>query len=668
MRTSFQHASSACAAAAIWAAILIASVAVTHTAFAQTSGPTPTLAEVIPVEQRVHEYIELRGSGFGLYQPGTSRVVFSNGSVTIEGGTPYLWRDDLIRLRVPVGDLIGPVKTEIPKGNILVQVEAGGLSSVALPFKVIHRTSTQGMTLAFTQLTKIQNDVDISTVLGSPNLNLARTKDAEIGDVNGDGLPDLIDDNSSNVPFADPATHTHGVRRLNLGNGNFETRKLEPVVPGCGNFATFIPSGGTLFGDDVSYDSDLIDFDGDGLPDLMQVMAIEDPGVRVLINNHQQIPGCFREATSEWLGPILLDDSPDDLDHADIDGDGWVDVAVAQRSSNMGEASVLLNSGTNFGSRISVTSTGFQVHDVFLLDADDDGDHDLVTVPFNSASTPEMFQNIGSSPLTFGPPQALFPTAAVRDAAGDPADLNGDGLPDAVIAGRSDAGLAQVAVFLNSSTNPGSFNLVASPALVASNGLEPITGAVYDVEFGDLDLDGDVDVVLAINDSLAQIQEIDPDFTIKVWLNNGNGGFTDVSGFGASSLLPDRAPYQRMSVDLLDLDLDGDLDLYVTGADGQDIGFGFGRAPNQLYENQRLECRPPTIGDWHVDVSCRLIGQFTAPGNVIVEDRSTLTIADGSSLTIDLAQHFILVKDGSRVQVSRTPVAIPQCPAQPGCS
>ncbi len=79
---------------------------------------------------------------------------------------------------------------------------------------------------------------------------------------------------------------------------------------------------------------------------------------------------------------------------------------------------------------------------------------------------------------------------------------------------------------------------------------------------------------------------------------------------------------------------------------------GPGSNPNMLAYVSPFElsdCVPPASGDWVVTESCTFEGVDTAPANVIVQNNATLTIAATASLDIDLANHHLLVKDGSHV-------------------
>ena len=60
---------------------------------------------------------------------------------------------------------------------------------------------------------------------------------------------------------------------------------------------------------------------------------------------------------------------------------------------------------------------------------------------------------------------------------------------------------------------------------------------------------------------------------------------------------------------------------------------------------------PCITGDWVVSSDFTITGTVIVPANVIVENGATLTIASGSTLNIDFAQHHLLVRSGSRVFV-----------------
>jgi hypothetical protein len=241
-----------------------------------------------------------------------------------------------------------------------------------------------------------------------------------------------------------------------------------------------------------------------------------------------------------------------------VNHDGFVDVAAAYRFSN--NADIFLNDGgQNFLPEIRLSSTPFaSVHDVFFIDANADGLADVGLV--NESGSLAILAHDGNladpgfSFLTLLQPSALSAVAA---------DLNGDGLDDVATVGSSSG-----RVFLNDPANPGTFQQADLPDAV---------GTMYDIEPGDLDLDGAVDLVGA------SITTFAPD-TVRVWLNNGDGTFTNATSPGAGALLPGVGPYQRLSTELLDFDLDGDLDFYLTGADGSGA-FGFGMVANQFWEN-----------------------------------------------------------------------------------
>jgi len=141
-------------------------------------------------------------------------------------------------------------------------------------------------------------------------------------------------------------------------------------------------------------------------------------------------------------------------------------------------------------------------------------------------------------------------------------DIDGDGDLDIVWANGgnfSTAGTNQVArIFINNGSGVFADESVARGA---------VSGLFRGVELGDIDNDGDLDMVLA------------EDFNRQpnLLLNNGAGVFTDVSAarLPATTLSCTRAQFG-------DIDNDGDLDLYLTNG-GTTSRFGSGQ--NRIYVN-----------------------------------------------------------------------------------
>lgn len=620
-----------------FAAFTLAAILATTIADAQT------LDAVSPPAQRVHEYIELTGSGFGTSQ-GTGLVRFSNGGGIWNAGRAYVWRDDYIRIRVPVGKLDAGVAVPISKAPLSVFVETASGTTESLAFQV---TAATGGRVSFRELTSVQADhSETSDVLGSPSLNAARTKDAEVADVNGDGWPDLQDNNSNNI-----LNNTHSVLRLNEQDKSFAAIALEPNVAGeAGTFATDIAAGGDFFDDHTSYDADYADINNDRLPDLLQTAADRtgirpiDHRVRILMNNRGNVPGQFTEESAARLPAGAFGDigCPDDLDHVDMNGDGDVDFLISMRTAvcngDTSEVRIFRNDGRGvFSPPMVVTSrAGNSTHDVFWFDANGDGLYDFIAAnEFDNVPTDgidvrsQLFLNLGLGGFIENT------TLDIEATAGDVGDFNGDGLMDFVL-GRTGARIFLTRADSPCRTNPASACTYDPVQIAPSVGNNPL----YDLEVGDLDLDGDLDIV--------GVRILPNAQNVAVWINPGTStSFTDITGGTAASVLPGSRDYQRLSADLLDFDLDGDLDLYVTGQDREDIAFGgteFGRGPNQFFENLTvgLDILSPRQG------MSAYAGTAAGGRKVLVRLRATVPVAGA------LPDDFAIEVDGAALLPSAT--------------
>ncbi len=546
----------------------------------------PAIDSISPTAQRVHERIVLRGSGFGAYEPGVSQVTFTaaGGGATTAAGVPYVWRDDYISVRVPAGGTNGPVSL----GGVEVSVTMSDGTSAPMSAVII---SAGGASFDLFEKSRLVSDVDVSGFLGDGDFNKARTKDADVADVNGDGYPDIIDNNSNNL-----GNGTHEVLRINRLGLFFTPINFEPVTASDTNgpFITTVLPDGNYVGDAVSYDADFIDLNNDDLPDWVQAASQANTFVRVAMNNFGGTPGRFVEDSNNWFpNPDFPSGSPDDIGHWDVNFDGFVDVLAAFRFSTRGQ--VYINGGgTTFSDTITASAPSGSMHDAFFTDFNDDGFPDVVLV--NESGDAALFRNNRQLPV---PAFNFVGSLNATGFAGSAGDFNADGLDDIIVVGTFSA-----VVFINNPAAPGNFSRRLLP------GAEQF---MYDVELADIDLDGDID---AIGTAVVT----NPNDNIRVWLNDGAGNFTNATDPGTGVVFPDNGAYQRMSADVIDMDLDGDLDIYVTGADGTGV-FGFGAVSNQFWENRSLGLSLDPTGNCPGDVTFE--GAGATPGEQVVVLRGT---------------------------------------------
>lgn len=241
----------------------------------------------------------------------------------------------------------------------------------------------------------------------------------DVGDVNNDGLPDIVVGNSG----------TDGQNFLWINDvdrpGYFIDRTVEnlPQV------------------NDATQGIKLADLNGDGHLDML--VANEVPPNRLLINDGT---GVFTERPEQL--ELLVPLETREVIVADVDGDGDLDVVFANLTSNARDwdkdpqLRILINNGeAHFidETAVRLPMNKFSTWAATFIDFDHDGHQDLlvsaITVPGFDADRVRAYRNDGNGHFTDVTDDVIPATTVGRSWNITIGDLNGDGIADAFIGG-----------------------------------------------------------------------------------------------------------------------------------------------------------------------------------------------------------------------------------------
>lgn len=336
---------------------------------------------------------------------------------------------------------------------------------------------------------------------------------AGVSDFNHDGKPDIV---GVDRLFMDVA--------LNLGNFQFQNT-------------------GMSFLAEVGSSADLVigDLNSDGNQDVVVVgstlRGFFSGNIAIDLGNGD---GTFRDASVQ---PLPAPDPVHRIAAGDFNGDGKLDVVVTNMDSNSTTVGVFLGNGDGTFQTPSLVTAGSLLTGIAVGDFNGDGHLDIAVANQGDGTNPSTVSILlgkGDGSFTLSNPVDVG-VAPVAVAA---ADLNGDGKLDLVVANGGNGGPGSVSILMGN--GDGTFQ----PAVSL-----PLTASLVALTLADFNGDGFLDIAVAEHGSMIdlftnkgdgtfpQVPEHyaiggDPDFLIAADLNDG--GVPDLLTSGNMNLLPNR--------------------------------------------------------------------------------------------------------------------------------
>jgi Bacterial Ig-like domain (group 3)/FG-GAP-like repeat len=378
------------------------------------------------------------------------------------------------------------------------------------------------------------------------NTGAAYSNFLTVGDANGDGKLDLLVVSEC----ANQNSCGNGALSVLLGNGD-------------GTFQTAVTySSGASSPESIA----AADFNGDGKLDVVMVSECANNNncsngvVSLLLGNGD---GTFQNAVTFNSGGVYADS----VAAGDVNGDGHIDLLVANRCNNSSDCSygalgVLLGNGDGtFQSAVQYASGGLYAQSLAVADLNADGKLDVVVS--NECQANAGCQSGSSTSVLLGNGDGTFQLSASYSAASsnfdemeEPpvtsvmlGDVNGDGKPDVLVTNSCDGtsficGSGSVSVLLGYGDGTLQAGIIYVPAGWDSFGIAT----------ADVNGDGKADIIVA--NQCASNSNCN-NGAVSVLLNNGDGTFQPGGSYASGGVY-------ALWVASADLNGDGKADIVVT--------------------------------------------------------------------------------------------------------
>lgn len=392
---------------------------------------------------------------------------------------------------VLTGDLDGDGKRDI-----VVTTNAGAVVTV------FRNTSTQGMI-------SLDTRVDFEA---SPSAEVI--KNINIGDIDGDGRPDLVTVSNGGTVLGYTASFSVLLNISTPGSIGFAALVSVPIVISPGQFIS------------------IGDIDGDFKPD---VVVVRSDSVLVFRNTSTIGAVSFAGQVDLALGGAVVR-------IADIDGDGKMDIVVLTAT----DLAVFRNTSTtgniSFAAAVHFAS-GTQPLSLAVGDIDGDGKPDVAVANSNSSPNSVSVMRNTSAPdtISFAAPVS-FTTGPVATANRPTSitigDMDGDNKPELVVANE----LSNTVSVIHNTSTVGSINAFS----FAAGQTFPVGTEPGSVSIGDMDGDSKPDLVSANggSSSVSVLRQISPlsvttisQDNFRLSPNPTSGSFTIENNYNSSLTL-----------------------------------------------------------------------------------------------------------------------------------
>jgi len=394
--------------------------------------PAPLITSYIPVSGPVGTTVTITGNNFNV-NAAANIVYFGAAQAVVQTATTTQ-----LTVTVPPGATYQPITVL----NTAVALSTSSTNGFVTTFNTKHSIAS----------TDFDPKVDVTTPNGVQSANLS--------DIDGDGKLDVLTVN--------PSANSFSVYRNTAATGSVSASSFAAKV----DFSTGNGPQAMAIGD----------VDGDGKPDVA-VVNFTDNTVSVYLNTSTA-------GTISFAAPKTMTTStgPYALAIGDVDGDGKVELVVANASANTISVFQNMSAPGNvlFAAKFDY-ATGNTPHGIAISDVNNDGKPEIITANFTgnscsilqNASIPGIINaasfNSHTDLITGGGAQSVVV-----------ADINQDGEPDIIVANSK---VNTISVLSNTT----SYNYVSFSAKVdLITGVSPKSVAV-----GDMDGDGIPDLITA---------------------------------------------------------------------------------------------------------------------------------------------------------------------------